>query len=212
MVPSKAFTNYVTDYEKWYETYPEVYESEILALKEHFRQLPENIRGIEVGLGTGRFSKPLGIKEGIEPSMEMAEIAMKRGIEIMKGVGERLPYRDFHFDFVLYVTICHLDNVGDALKEAHRVLKNKGSVIIGFLDRDQAIAQEYMDRKRRSIFYADARFYTVERITAILQEAGFKDLVWTQTLFGNLEEIDTIQRPIPGTGEGSFVVVRALKS
>lgn len=212
MVPSKAFTNYVTDYEKWYETYPEVYESEILALKEHFRQLPENIRGIEVGLGTGRFSKPLGIKEGIEPSMEMAEIAMKRGIEIMKGVGERLPYRDFHFDFVLYVTICHLDNVGDALKEAHRVLKNKGSVIIGFLDRDQAIAQEYMDRKRRSIFYADARFYTVERITAILQEAGFKDLVWTQTLFGNLDEIDTIQRPIPGTGEGSFVVVRALKS
>lgn len=212
MVPSKAFTNFVSDYEKWYETYPEVYESEILALKEHFRQLPENIRGIEVGLGTGRFAKPLGIKEGIEPSMEMAEIAMKRGIEIMKGVGERLPYRDFHFDFVLYVTICHLDNVGDALKEAYRVLKNKGSVIIGFLDKDQAIAQEYMDRKRRSIFYADARFYTVDRITALLHEAGFKDLVWTQTLFGNLDEIDSIQQPIAGTGEGSFVVVRAVKS
>lgn len=211
MVPSKAFTNYVAEYEKWYETYPEVYESEILALKEQFRQLPENIQGIEVGLGTGRFAKPLGIKEGIEPSMEMAEIAMKRGIEIMKGVGERLPYRDFHFDFVLYVTICHLDNVKDALKEAYRVLKNKGSVIIGFLDKDQQIAQEYTERKKRSIFYRDARFYTVERVSALLQDAGFKNLVWNQTLFGTLDEIDTVQRPMTGTGEGSFVVVRAIK-
>lgn len=211
MVPSQAFTKNVAEYEKWYETYPEVYESEILALKEHFRQLPENIRGIEVGLGTGRFAKPLGIKEGIEPSMEMAEIAMKRGIEIMKGVGERLPYRDFHFDFVLYVTICHLDNVQGALKEAYRVLKNKGSVIIGFLDREQPIAKEYINRKRRSLFYADARFYTVDRISVLLQEAGFKNLVWTQTLFGELNDIDTIQRPIAGSGEGSFVVVRAMK-
>ena len=211
MVPSKAFTNFVTEYEKWYETYPDVYESEILALKEHFRQLPENIRGIEVGLGTGRFAKPLGIKEGIEPSMEMAAIAMRRGIEIMKGVGERLPYRDFHFDFVLYVTICHLDNVQDALKEAYRVLKHEGSVIIGFLDRDQQIAKEYSERKQRSIFYRDARFYTVERITTLLKETGFKKLVWSQTLFDGLDEIDTVQRPISGTGEGSFVVVRAMK-
>ena len=211
MVPSKAFTNFVTEYEQWYETYPDVYESEILALKEHFRQLPENIRGIEVGLGTGRFAKPLGIKEGIEPSMEMAAIAMRRGIEIMKGVGERLPYRDFHFDFVLFVTICHLDNVKDALKEAYRVLKHEGSVIIGFLDRDQQIAKEYSERKQRSIFYRDARFYTVERITTLLKETGFKKLVWSQTLFDGLDEIDTVQRPISGTGEGSFVVVRAMK-
>ena len=212
MVPSKAFTKNVAEYEKWYETYPEVYESEILALKEHFRQLPENIRGIEVELGTGRFEKLLGIKEGIEPSMEMAEIAMKRGIEIIKGVGERLPYRDFHFDFVLYVTICHLDNVKNAFKEAHRVLKHNGSVIIGFLDREQSIAQEYTDRKNRSLFYADARFYTVERITALLEEVGFKNLVWSQTLFGELNEIDSIQQPIAGSGEGSFVVVRATKA
>ena len=211
MVPSKAFTKYVAAYEKWYETYQEVYESEILALKEQFRKLPENIRGIEVGLGTGRFSQPLGIKEGIEPSMEMAEIAMRRGIEIMKGVGERLPYSDFHFDFVLYVTICHLDNVKSAFKEAYRVLKHKGSLIIGFLDIEQAIAQAYIDRKSRSQFYADARFYTVERITVLLQEAGFKNPVWTQTLFGELNEIDSIQQPMAGFGEGSFVVVRAIK-
>ena len=211
MVPSKAFTNNVADYEKWYEEYPQVYESEIVALKEHFRHLPENIQGIEVGLGTGRFAQPLGIKEGIEPSMEMAQIAMKRGIEIMKGVGERLPYRDYHFDFVLFVTICHLDSIKDALKEAFRVLKNRGSVIIGFLDKDQTIAQEYTDRKKRSVFYSDAKFYSVSRINTLLKEAGFKNEVWTQTLFGSLEEINAVQQPEPGTGEGSFVIVRAIK-
>ena len=211
MVPSKAFSNYVSDYEKWYEEHPEVYESEIVALKEHFRQLPENIRGIEVGLGTGRFAQPLGIKEGIEPSVEMAQIAMKRGIEIMKGVGERLPYRDYHFDFVLFVTICHLDSIKDALQEAYRVLKSKGSVIIGFLDKDQPIAQEYTERKKRSVFYSDAKFQSVSRVKTLLKEAGFKNEVWTQTLFGSLEEINAVQQPTPGTGEGSFVVVRAIK-
>ena len=66
-------------------------------------------------MGTGRFSKALGIKEGIEPSEEMAIKAMKSGIEIMKGVAERLPYSDYHFDFLLYVTICHLNNLKMAL-------------------------------------------------------------------------------------------------
>ena len=67
-----AFDKNVADYEAWYEAYPEVYTSELSAIRTHFERLPENIRGIEVGLGTGRFSVPLGIREGIEPSAPMA--------------------------------------------------------------------------------------------------------------------------------------------
>ena len=72
MVQVEKFNKYVDEYEQWYEVYPEVYQSEIIAIEEQLRKLPENIRGIEVGLGTGRFAQPLGIKEGIEPSEEMA--------------------------------------------------------------------------------------------------------------------------------------------
>lgn len=211
MVKIEQFNQYVEDYEKWYNTYPEVYQSELLAIREQLNKLPENLRGIEVGLGTGRFSKPLGIKEGIEPSEEMAFKATKRGIEVLKGVAESLPYADLQFDFVLFVTICYLDDVDRAIQESHRVLKHKGSLIMALLDKDRPIAKEYMERKLRSTFFGNARFYSVKHISDLMKSRGFKDLEYNQTLFGNLDDIEDIQRPKSGYGEGSFVVIKAVK-
>ena len=207
----ETFDAHVSQYEKWYDDHPEVYQSEVLALQEKFLELPQNIIGIEVGLGTGRFSKPLGIKEGIEPSMEMAAKAIKRGIEIMEGTAEHLPYAALQFDFVLFVTVCFLTDIKRALREAHRVLKPNGAIIIGFLDKERSVAKQYIAKKNQSNFYGKARFYTVDRLTKVLENAGFKDFEFNQTLFGNMEEIEEVQVPKKGHGEGSFVTVKAIK-
>ena len=148
MTQIAIFNENVKAYEAWYEKYRKVYLSEITAIKEQLLKLPENLRGIEVGLGTGRFSEPLGIKEGIEPSGEMGKIAMKLGIEVRKEVAERLPYSVLQFDFVLLVTICHLNEIKEAFAQAHRVLKHGGSIIIGFIDKDQSIAKQYENKRR----------------------------------------------------------------
>jgi len=211
MLNIEVFDNYVEDYEAWYDKYPEVYESELAAIREQLTKLPENIRGIEVGVGTGRFAQPLGIKEGIEPSEEMAKKAITRNVEILKGVAENLPYGDLQFDFVLFVTVCHLENIKLAIEQVHRVLKHKGSIIIGFLDKDQSIAKEYVERRQYSTFFKKANFYTVNYIKQIVEEAGFKNLEFNQTLFGDLNTITEIQLPKIGYGEGSFVVVKASK-
>jgi len=211
MIQSDIFNSHVEEYEAWYVKHNEAYLSELAGIKEQFQKLPENLRGIEVGLGTGRFAEPLGIKEGIEPAMEMAKIAMERNIEIMKGVAEHLPYAALQFDFVLFVTICHLDNVKEAIAEAHRVLKNEGSIIVGFLDKDQSIAKQYEDKRGRSTFFKHAIFYSVDRVENLLKEAGFRNFEYNQTLFGKLEKIKEVQTPKPGYGEGSFVVVKADK-
>lgn len=211
MLNIEVFNNYVEDYEAWYDKYPEVYESELAAIREQLTKLPENIRGIEVGVGTGRFAQPLGIKEGIEPSEEMAKKAISRNVEILKGVAENLPYGDLQFDFVLFVTVCHLENIKLAIEQAHRVLKHKGSIIIGFLDKDQSIAKEYTERRQYSTFFKKANFYTVNYIKQIIEESGFKNLEFNQTLFGDLNTIKEVQLPKPGFGEGSFVVVKATK-
>ena len=205
------FNENVEAYEAWYEKYPEVYLSEVTAIKEQLLKLPENIKGIEIGLGTGRFAKVLGIKEGIEPSNEMAAIALKRGIEVVNGSAENLPTKDLNFDFVLFVTICHLNNVKGAFKEAYRVLKPKGSIIIGFIDKDQKIGKTYEENRMRSTFFRYANFYSVVNVAKLLKEVGFKDLEYNQTLFGNLDEIKEVQLPKKGFGEGSFVVVKAVK-
>ena len=211
MIKTDVFSEHVEAYEAWYEKYPMVYQSELAAIKEQLFKLPQNIKGIEVGLGTGRFAQPLGIKEGIEPSTEMAKIAMKRGVEIMEGVAERLPYSDLHFDFVLFVTICHLKDIKAAFAQAHRVLKHGGSIIIGFLDKDQSIARQYEEKRDRSNFFKHASFYPVNRIEKLLKEAGFKNFEYNQTLFDALDEINEVQPPLKGFGKGSFVVVKAVK-
>jgi len=211
MVQTDLFNEHVKTYEDWYEKYPEIYKSEVAALKEQFLALPENIKGIEVGLGTGRFAKLLGIKEGVEPATEMARLASKRGIEVISGTAENLPYKDLQFDFALFVTICHLNNIQLALKQANRVLKHKGSIIIGFIDKDKEIGQTYEKKRYESTFFKNATFYTVAHITRLLNDAGFKNLVFSQTLFGSLDEINEVQLPKEGSGEGSFVIVRASK-
>lgn len=208
---TEIFNKNVEDYEAWYEKYPEVFESEIAALKEQFKKLPENIRGIEVGLGTGRFTKPLGIKEGIEPSEAMAKRAIKKGIEVVYGKAERLPYADLQFDFVLFVTICHLENIKLAVKQAHRVLKHKGAIIIGFLDKDRPIAKAYSERREYSTFFNNAKFYSASHIKQLIEKTGFKNLEFNQTLFDDLNTIKEVQTPKSGYGEGSFVVLKATK-
>ena len=211
MVTSEIFEKNVEAYEKWYQDHEKAYESEILAIKEQLLELPENIHGIEVGVGTGRFAAPLGIKEGIEPSKAMAAVAIKRGVEIMNAVGERLPYADLQFDFVLFVTICHLSNVKESFREAFRVLKRGGSILIGFLDKEQPIATAYKERGGKSKFYSNAQFYKVKHVEKILEECGFINVQFNQTLFGKLEEIEEVQMPVQGYGRGSFVVARAQK-
>ena len=211
MVQTELFNLNVKAYEDWYEAYPEVYLSEITAIREQLLKLPENIKGIEIGVGTGRFAQPLGIKEGIEPASEMAYLATKRGVEVLKGTAENIPYRDLHFDFVLFVTICYLENIKEALKEAYRILKPKGSIIIGFIDKEQTIGKAYEEKRKQSTFYKLATFYTVKHVNRLLKEVGFKNPEYNQTLFGTLDQIGTVQQPKSGYGEGSFLVVKAEK-
>jgi hypothetical protein len=60
-----AFDKYAAEYDEWFDVHPWVYQSEVQALK---TVLPQRGRGIEIGAGTGRFSVPLGISIGVEPS------------------------------------------------------------------------------------------------------------------------------------------------
>lgn len=208
---TEVFDKHVTDYEAWYEAHPAVYASELNALRAHFERLPEDIHGIEVGLGTGRFSVPLGIREGVEPSAPMAARAISKGIEVIDARAENLPYGDMQFDFVLFVTICHLQSLRYAFREAHRVLKPNGLIIVGFLPKDRPVAHGYQERRAFSTFYKDAVFYTPEELEKMLSEAGFKNFEFNQVLFGDLGELEEPQEPRPGYGEGSFVVVSAAK-
>lgn len=207
---SNAFKTHSVEYDAWYDKYPYVFESEVEAVRD---ALPEgNIRGIEVGLGTGRFAEALGIKDGVEPIFEMRNMAYKRGIDVMDAIAERLPYKDLQFDFVLMVNcIYYFQSIQSAFKEAHRVLKRDGTLIIGFVEKNSIIGKSYELKKQDSTFYKNANFYSTEKITEEIKASGFNRLEFSQTLFKNLDEIKEFEPTKPGVGEGSFIVIKAIK-
>lgn len=211
MIETLPFNDHVAEYEEWYRKHPFVFRSEIAAIKE-FLPSGENIRGIEVGLGTGRFSKALGIKEGIEPADNMRALAEKKGISVLNAVAEHLPYKSLQYDFVLMnFCISYFDELAAPFKEAHRVLKRGGCLLVGFVEKDSRIGKYYQQRKPESVFYNKATFYSVSKVEKELKSAGFKKLEFLQTLFQTLDNIRTIERPLPGHGEGSYVVIKGLK-
>lgn len=211
MPQTLPFNDHVAEYEEWYKKHPYVFKSEVAAIRELMPK-GENIHGIEVGLGTGRFAKALGIKEGIEPSVNMRALAQKKKIFVMNAVAEKLPYKALQFDFVLMnFCISYFHNVQEAFKEALRVLKRRGCLIVGFIDKNSKIGKYYEGRKPKSIFYKQANFYSVNKVEEELKKAGFKELQFSQTLFHALDKTESTETSLPGYGKGSFVLVKAVK-
>ena len=203
------FEKYAEQYEEWFVENRWVYEAELRAVK---AMLPVGGHGVEIGVGSGRFAEPLGIKIGVEPSKRMREIAQNRGIQVLDGVAEELPFDDFQFDFVLMVTtVCFVDDIRRALLEAHRVLSHGGILIIGFVDRNSMVGQTYLSRQNENVFYKEATFFSVDELDELMGQAGFEDLTFNQTIFKTLTETTRDEPVKPGHGEGSFVVIGGRK-
>lgn len=205
----QPFEHNVERYEEWFDRYPFAYASELEAVR---ALLPKRGDGLEVGVGTGRFAFPLGVREGIEPSGAMAWLAVERGVKVRPGTAEALPCKDGSFDYLLMVvTVCFLDDVYLAFREAHRVLRPGGHILIGFIDRMSALGRDYEKLRDENVFYREATFFSTDEVVFHLSEAGFDEFEFRQTIFQRPGEMEEADAGKPGYGEGSFVVVRAKK-
>jgi SAM-dependent methyltransferase len=205
----QPFEQNVERYEEWYDRYPFAYASELEAVR---ALLPKGGDGLEVGVGTGRFAGPLGVREGIEPSGAMGRLAVERGVNVRSGTAEALPYKDESFDYLLMVvTVCFLDDVYLAFREAHRVLRPGGQILIGFVDRLSPLGRAYEKHRDENVFYREATFFSTDDVVFHLSQVGFGEFEFRQTIFGHPAEMKEVEPGRPGYGEGSFVVVRGAK-
>jgi SAM-dependent methyltransferase len=74
---SDVFGRYYKKYDAWYDKHKFAFLSEIEAIK---KILPQNEKGLEIGIGTGRFAARLGIAMGIDPSGKMLKIAGRMSV------------------------------------------------------------------------------------------------------------------------------------
>ena len=200
------FDEYATDYDSWFVENDLIYDAEVNAI----RKLIQNDKEyVEVGVGTGLFASRLGIKKGIEPSKSMANIAVKRGIDVVEGVAEKLPLEDNSVEGILMVTVdCFIKDIMPVFNEAFRVLQNGGCYIIAFIDRDTPLGEGYEKNKEDSVYYKGATFRSSSEMKSLLKKAGFKIVKSKQTVYTLNNEIQPIRC---GNGEGVFAVVKAKK-
>ena len=209
MAKTQPFDAHTLEYENWFTKNRAAYESELEAVR---RLLPKKGTGLEVGVGTGLFAKPLGIPFGVDPSASMREVARERGIGVLAGLAEDLPIGDQSMDFLLMVTvICFFRDVARAFQEAHRILKPGGALVVAFIDRASPLGKKYDEGKTETMFYKDAVFRSADEVAGLIKGAGFKDLSFVQTIFTYHKETDGLQPVRKGHGDGVFVVVRGIK-
>lgn len=203
-MPDDPFELFPDEYDAWYDRRPHAYRSELRAIRS---VLGTPGRALEVGVGTGRFAGPLGIRFGLDPALALLRRARQRGVRVVRGVGERLPFRPRSFDRVLIaLTLCYFDAPEAALVEARRVLRPDGRLVIGLLDPTSPPGRRYR-KGHRGRFYEEAEFRAPAEVEQMLDAAGFRAARWVQTLYGLPEELEAPERPRSGTGSGIFVVV-----
>jgi ubiquinone/menaquinone biosynthesis C-methylase UbiE len=137
---------------------------------------------------------------------------LARGVEVVQGIAEALPFADDSFDHARVVpTICFVDAPGAMLAQARRVLRPGGTLVIGFLDRESAFGHRYLAHQAQCVFYREVTFYSareVEQLPARCRSC-YRCL---GTDAGALARRDARGRArAAGRGECAFVVVAAHK-
>lgn len=172
------------DYDGWFDT-PEgrvLFRMEVEAVRLLMKDIKRPF--LEIGVGTGRFAKELGIEFGIDPSPKLLEFALKRGIKVRKAKGERLPFKDESFGtvFILF-TLCFVEDTAMVLTEAKRVLRKDGEIIVGILNKESPWGQLYLKKKAEGHpIYRHATFYSVYEIVKMIEEAGMAVEAYSSTL------------------------------
>ena len=210
------FEKYAERYDRWYTEG----EGRFLAPIE-MKVLKKLIEGentteaIEVGVGTGYFSKALSIPWGIDPAGEVLKIAKQRGIKVIQGYGEQLPLKNRTFSLVLMVvTICFVDDPLKTIKESYRILKEGGIILLGIVPRNSKWGQLYLQKKANGhIFYGGAEFYTVKEIEEMLASSGFENITGISTLYQEPSENPQLEDTIKDIldEKAGFVAIKGKK-
>ena len=168
---------------------------------------------LEVGVGSGRFAAALGVEVGLDPAREPLGLARLRGVRVVQGVGERLPFRDGVFGGVLVVvTLCFADDPQMLLAEARRVLRPGGALVLGELVADSSWGQWYRQRGEAGhSFYSQARFLTVADTERMLKAAGFGVTAARSTLVQPPTDQPHPEPAVDGAGDrAGFVCLQAV--
>ncbi len=168
------FDLYTAEYDSWYDSEKgkPLYESELHCVKSLAEDCLPPV--LEVGVGTGRFAQRFPGAIGIDPAPNALRYAHRRRVRVVQATGEMLPFRDSSFGSIFIIlTLCFVQDPLSVLKEAERVLKREGSIIIGFIPKGSSWGELYEEKKKNGHpVYSRAQFYSLTDVDKLLRQSG----------------------------------------
>jgi SAM-dependent methyltransferase len=207
----EIFEREAARYDAWFDSEDGkmLFASELLGLRQLSDDLPRP--WLEVGVGTGRFADGLGIDFGIDPAFRILQYAKRRGIRTVRALGQMLPFKDEKFGAVFVIgTLCFADDPAGLLREAVRVTRPEGGIVVAIVPAESPWGRFYASRgKAGHVFYSAARFYTLKELRDLARVAGLQIDRVVSTLFGSPDDGSfEIERPYQGEDErGGFVAM-----
>ncbi|MBM3234878.1 class I SAM-dependent methyltransferase [Candidatus Poribacteria bacterium] len=218
----ELFDQYASKYDDWFrsEQGRALFPAELQAIQLLLNQLiprhqQASFLSLEIGVGTGAFAEALEILFGIDPAFGALELAKKRGVKVAQARGETLPFRQGTFSCVLLITtLCFLENPIKVLKEAARVLKPDGGLIVSDIEPNSLWGQFYLEKKRAGhLFYRHARFYSKNEIESMLQQVSLEVVGYSSAITQPPNETPTAEGAFEGiVPNASFVCLLSKKA
>ena len=174
------FDSIASEYDQWYETPMGRYVDRVQ--KRAMLKMARPLRGekaLDIGSGTGNLTKVLyglGLEvTGIDASGAMLAQAKKKlagcsRVTLLHGFMEDLPFEDGGFDLVTALVSLEftMDPIA-AIREACRVTRPQGRVVVGFLEAGGPWASHYrrLAEAGEAPLFAQARFFTARELEAL---------------------------------------------
>jgi SAM-dependent methyltransferase len=208
---SRPFNELAEEYDAWFDNNP-LFDLELKALHAIREKLPRP--SLEIGVGPGRFARALEVDYGIDPAISPLQLATRRSIMGIHGVGESIPFLTASMGTVyMLFTLCFLEDSGRVLKECSRIIRPHGRLIIGMIPRLSAWGKLLSDKGRKGHpCYHHARFRTIAETREMLAQNGFAVIESWSTLLQSPDTPGVDESPRFGINEDAgFCVLVTCK-
>ncbi|MDR2916692.1 MAG: class I SAM-dependent methyltransferase [Tannerella sp.] len=229
-----SFDSYAEKYDAWFLENRNVLYSEV-KLVAYF--LKDAGRILSVGCGSGLFEMILEkefdiiIKDGIEPSADMAEIARKRGLSVEIGTAEDMQVETGLYDTILYNGCpSYISDLAKSIKNSYDALKEGGRIILIDIPKESSYGLLYNLAKATGTWahellngvyprnpypielVCQSNWRTTAEKITLLESAGFSNLEFAQTLTKHpIYSNHAVEEPVAGYDSGDYVAICGYK-
>ena len=229
----QKFDGYADKYDEWFMKNENLFTSELRL----FKKVLGDISGktlLSVGCGSGLFESYIENSniEGIEPSADMAEIARKRGINVIKiGLIEDVELTDDKYDIIYFNgSSSYMEDLSPVYGKCLKALKENGKLILLDVPKESAFGFMYLLGKSLNTYdheflegampelpyplalATSGVWHTTEEKINVLKNLGINKFSYYQTLIKNpLYTNEEAEEVIEGYKSGGYVAIIAEK-